>query len=43
MTRYARPFLALLFVTMLATPWLIRHFGRRATVAEAAVRLSLVR
>lgn len=35
MTRYARPVLALLFVTLLATPWLIRHFGRRATVAEA--------
>jgi hypothetical protein len=35
MTRYARPILAVLFVTLLATPWLIRHFGRRAVVAEA--------
>jgi hypothetical protein len=35
MTRYARPVLAVLFVMMLATPWLIRHYGRRAIVAEA--------
>lgn len=35
MTRYARPLLALLFLALLATPWLMRHFGRRAVVAEA--------
>ena len=35
MTRYARPLLAIVFVALLATPWMIRHFGRRATVAEA--------
>lgn len=33
MTRYARPILALIFVTMLATPWAIRQL-RRASVAE---------
>ncbi len=33
MTRYARPLLALIFVTMLATPWAIRQL-RRASVAE---------
>ncbi len=31
MTRYARPLLAVLFVALLATPWMIRRFGRPAS------------
>ena len=40
MTRYARPLLAVLFVALLATPWLIRRFGPRApeTAPAADVR-----
>ena len=37
MTRYARPILALVFVALLATPYLMRRFGARAPLsAEAA-------
>ncbi len=36
MTRYARPLLAVLFVAMLATPWMIRRFGHPSASAEAA-------
>ncbi len=35
MTRYARPLLAVLFVAMLATPWMIRRFGHTAASADA--------
>ncbi len=34
MTRYARPLLAVLFVAMLATPWMIRRAGRPALEAS---------
>lgn len=36
MRRYARPLLALLFVLLLATPWLIRQYGRRANADATA-------
>lgn len=36
MTRYARPLLAVIFVALLATPWMIRHFGRRAPALAAS-------
>ncbi|HTV01523.1 MAG TPA: CRTAC1 family protein [Luteitalea sp.] len=36
MKSYARPLLAVLFVALLATPWLIRRYGSRATATAAA-------
>jgi enediyne biosynthesis protein E4 len=36
MTRYARPLLAVIFVALLATPWMIRRFGGRAPVVSAS-------
>jgi hypothetical protein len=36
MTRYARPVLALVFVLLLATPFLMRRYGPRAPVAATA-------
>ena len=33
MTRYARPILALVFVALLATPYLMRRFGPRAPLS----------
>ncbi len=35
MNRYAKPLLAVVFVVLLATPFLIRHFGARAPVTSA--------
>ena len=35
MNRYAKPLLAVVFVALLATPFLIRHFGARAPVTSA--------
>jgi hypothetical protein len=35
MKRYAKPLLAVVFVALLATPFLIRHFGPRAPVTSA--------
>ncbi len=35
MKRYAKPLLAIVFVALLATPFLIRHFGPRAPVTSA--------
>ena len=36
MTRYARPVLALVFVLLLATPFVMRRYGPRAPVAATA-------
>ena len=37
MTRYARPILALVFMALLATPYLMRRYGPRAPVSADAV------
>ena len=37
MTRYARPVLALVFIALLATPYLMRRYGPRAAVAAGTV------
>jgi enediyne biosynthesis protein E4 len=37
MRRYARPVLALVFITLLATPYLMRRYGPRAAVAPGTV------
>jgi hypothetical protein len=37
MTRYARPVLALVFIVLLATPYLMRRYGPRAAVSAGTV------
>ena len=37
MTRYARPVLAIVFIALLATPYLMRRYGPRAAVSAGTV------